>query len=112
LFSSTTTTRPLVPPSNQFIPSNGNPSSITSAASFYKSKARDTPKSVGNLSNSTNVSNALTMMQNKIHHLSDTVLFPWSITNNSTQIDPKSLSKSACKTLRDTKKGNLKCLSS
>lgn len=51
-------------------------------------------------------------MQNKIHHLSDTVLFPWSITNNSTQIDPKSLSKSACKTLRDTKKGNLKCLSS
>ncbi|VDP64542.1 unnamed protein product, partial [Schistosoma mattheei] len=153
--------QPLVPPSNQFIPSNGNPSSITSAASFYKSKARyfpghvnskskrpqctlltldklvqhptdshkenhpsvqtyvdypahayinntrDTPKSVGNLSNSTNVSNALTMMQNKIHHLSDTVLFPWSITNNSTQIDPKSLSKSACKTLRDTKKGNL-----
>ncbi|CAH8632045.1 unnamed protein product [Schistosoma intercalatum] len=161
LIHSTTTTRPLVPPSNQFIPSNGNPSSITSAASFYKSKARyfpghvnskskrpqctlltldklvqhptdshkenhpsvqtyvdypahayinntrDTPKSVGNLSNSTNVSNALTMMQNKIHHLSDTVLFPWSITNNSTQIDPKSLSKSACKTLRDTKKGNL-----
>uniref|UniRef100_A0A3Q0KVA8 non-specific serine/threonine protein kinase n=1 Tax=Schistosoma mansoni TaxID=6183 RepID=A0A3Q0KVA8_SCHMA len=161
LINCTTKTRPLIPPSNQLIPSNGNLSSITSAASFYKSKARyfpgpvnnkskkpqctlptldklvqhptdshkenhpsvqtyvdypahsyinntrDIPNSVGNSFDSTNVNSGLTMIQNKIHHLSDTVLFPWSINNNSTQMDPKSLSKSASKTLYDTKKGNL-----
>ncbi|CAH8673018.1 unnamed protein product [Schistosoma haematobium] len=50
LIHSTTTTRPLVPPSNQFIPSNGNPTSITSAASFYKSKARYFPGHVNSKS--------------------------------------------------------------